>query len=206
MNSFSFCHQHLYPPEYEGHFESLMIPFQEIRDRVKKIAALIHNDYKGSRPVLVCTLKGACPFYSQLADALQDLRQGYDMEFVRTSSYEGTTTTGKVEIVGELKVENLKGRHILLVEDIVDTGTTLSVLVPMLYDQVKPASIVVCTLLDKRLEHKKFQARYIAFSIPDKFVIGFGLDYNELYRDLKDIFVISQTGIEFDASKLYLAD
>lgn len=125
------------------------------------------------------------------------------MEFVRASSYEGTSTSGNVQFVGELKMNSLKGRHILLIEDIVDTGTTLSALIPMLKEQGKPASIEVCSLLDKRLETKKYEAKYIGFSIPDKFVIGYGLDYEELYRDLKDIFVISQAGIDFDASSLH---
>lgn len=180
-----------------------MITCAEINERIQALATLIHADYKGTRPVLVCTLKGASPFYIHLSDALKELRQGFDMEFVRASSYEGTTTTGKVEFVGELKMKSLKGRHILLIEDIVDTGTTLSALIPMLQEQGEPASIEVCSLLDKRLEEKKCKAKYIGFSIPDKFVIGYGLDYEELYRDLKDIFVISQVGINFDASTLH---
>lgn len=177
----------------------------EIRERVKKMAELIHQDYKGSRPVLLCTLKGACPFYTHLTDALQNLCQGYDMEFVRASSYSGTSSMGAVEIVGELKVESLKNRHVLVIEDIVDTGTTLSRLVPQLKEQGKTASIEVCTLLDKRLgdsQKKHFRTKYVGFSIPDKFIVGYGLDYNELYRDLKDIFVISKAGIDFDVSKL----
>ena len=190
--------QHVYPPEYEGHFESLMVSASEIRARVLQLASLIHNDYRGSRPVLVCTLKGACPFFTHLTDALQDLRQGYDMEFVRVSSYDGASTTGNVQVVGELKVESMKDRHIVVFEDIVDTGTTVSALMPLLREQGRAASVEVCTLLDKRLVEspKKFQAKYVGFSIPAKFIIGYGLDYNELYRDLKDIFVISQKGIE----------
>lgn len=197
--------QHIYPPEYEGHFESLMIDSQQIRARVKELAKLIHEDYKGKRPVLLCTLKGASPFYTHLSDALQDLRQGYDMEFVRASSYEGTESSGKVVLTG-VKFEALRRRHVVLIEDILDTGTTLAYLVPELERKAEPASIVVCTLLDKRLDNghvKKHTAKYIGFSIPNHFIIGYGLDYNELYRDLKDIFVISKAGIEFDASTLH---
>lgn len=181
-----------------------MITCEEIDNRIKQLATIIHTDYKGLRPVLVCTLKGASPFYIHLADALKECRQGFDMEFVRVSSYEGTSTTGHVQFVGELKIDSLQGRHILLIEDIVDTGATLSTLVPMLQEQGNPVSIDVCSLLDKRLKGaKKYVAKYIGFSIPDKFVIGYGLDYEELYRDLKDIFVISQAGIDFDASTLH---
>jgi len=195
--------QHVYPVEYEGHFDHLMIDCQEIRQRVKDLAALIAEDYRGKRPILLCTLKGACPFYTHLSDALQDLRQGYDMEFVRASSYEGTESTGTVTLTA-MKPAALQGRHVLIVEDILDTGTTLAKLVPHLVEEGRPASVHVCTLLDKRIsEPKKFSAKYIGFSIPNHFIIGYGLDYNELYRDLKDIFVISQAGIDFDARTLH---
>ena len=191
--------------EYEGHFSSLMIDSTEIRARVKELAKLIHEDFKGKRPILLCTLKGASPFYTHLSDALQEHRQGYDMEFIRASSYEGTESSGNVVLSG-LKYETLKNRHVLLIEDILDTGTTLAHLVPVL-EKSQPASIEVCTLLDKRLgegKEKKHTAKYVGFSIPNLFIIGYGLDYNELYRDLKDIFVISQQGIDFDASQLHV--
>lgn len=125
------------------------------------------------------------------------------MEFVRVSSYDGTTSTGHVQLVGELRAETWHNRHVLVIEDILDTGTTLSSLVPLLKEKASPKSVEVCTLLDKRIDHKKFCAKYCGFSIPNHFIIGYGLDYNELYRDLKDIYVISQAGIDFDASKLH---
>jgi hypoxanthine phosphoribosyltransferase len=197
--------QHIYPPEYENHFDSLMLSAKEIRSRIVQLAELLHEDYVGKRPVLICTLKGACPFFQHLSDALQDLRQGYDLEFVRVSSYDGTTSTGNVKIMGELQLDTLKGRHVVVMEDIIDTGNTLASIMPILEKEAQPASLQVCSLLDKRLsEPKKFQAKYIGFSIPDHFIIGYGLDYNELYRDLKDIFVISQKGIGFDATKLHV--
>jgi hypoxanthine phosphoribosyltransferase len=197
--------QHVYPPEYENHFDSLMLSAKEIRSRVAQLAELLHEDYVGKRPVLVCTLKGACPFFQHLSDALQDLRQGYDVEFVRVSSYDGTNSTGSVKVMGELQLDSLKGRHVVVFEDIVDTGTTLANIMPILEKDAQPASLQVCTLLDKRLsEPKKFQAKYVGFSIPDHFIIGYGLDYNQLYRDLKDIFVISKTGIDFEAKKLHV--
>lgn len=180
-----------------------MLDAEQIRHRIRTIAKLIHEDYKGKRPILICTLKGACPFFTHLSDALQDLRQGYDMEFVRASSYDGTSSTGTVQL-SALKHEALNGRHVLVIEDILDTGTTLARLVPHILEHCNPASIEVCTLLDKRIhEPKKFTAKYIGFSIPNHFIIGYGLDYNELYRDLKDIFVISQKGIHFDARQLH---
>ena len=127
------------------------------------------------------------------------------MEFLRASSYMGTTSSGKVELLGsELKKEDLENRHVILVEDIVDTGTTLANLLPLLHN-LGPKSLEVCTLLEKRLEKDHIpaaKAKYAGFSIPNVFVIGYGLDYNELYRDVKDIWVISQAGIDFDAKTL----
>ena len=179
-----------------------MIDSKEIGRRVKELAVLLHEDYKYKRPVLLCTLKGACPFYVHLTDALQDLRQGYDMEFVRASSYQGTSTTGKVKL-SALDPETLRGRHVVIIEDIVDTGTTLSFLVSRL-KEYSPTSVEICTLLDKRLnQQKKYSAKYVGFSVPDYFVVGYGIDYNQLYRDLKDICIISQAGIEFDANELH---
>jgi hypoxanthine phosphoribosyltransferase len=200
--------QYLYPPEYEGHFDGLVISHADIIARVAELAALINHKYIGRRPVLVCTLKGACTFFTHLMDALQNLRQGFDVEFVRAKSYHGTSSTGTVQLLLEKDVvlEHLKGRHLLLIEDILDTGATLQKLVPALQEQGHPASVEVVTLLDKRLGDevdKKYKAEYIGFSIPDVFIIGYGLDYNELYRDLRDIFVISKAGIAFDATHLH---
>jgi len=116
-------------------------------------------------------------------DALQQCRQGYFTEFIRVSSYEGTKSTGRVKIGGGIDLESLRQKHVILVEDIVDTGTTLSHLIPELNEKANPASIEVCSLLSKRIEKpQKCSAKYIGFSIPDEFIVGWGLDYNELYR------------------------
>jgi hypoxanthine phosphoribosyltransferase len=178
-----FHSKHCFPPEYDGHFDSLMIAAADIRARVRELAHLLHADYAGGqhqRPIMICTLKGACPFYMHLLEALQELRQGYDMEFVRASSYDGTASTGIVTLLlGDLPVARLTGRHVIMVEDIVDTGTTLATIVPLLKEKGQPASIHVCTLLDKRLDdadEKKFVASYCGFSIPNRFIIGYGYD------------------------------
>jgi hypoxanthine phosphoribosyltransferase len=198
----------LYPPEYDGHFDGLVISHADLRARVRELAELIHATYAGRRPILVCTLKGACTFFTHLMDALQELRQGFDVEFVRAKSYHGTMSSGTVQLLlgKDMVMEHLKGRHVLLIEDILDTGATLQMLVPAIQKEGEPASIEVVTLLDKRLAdgvEKKYMAKYIGFSIPDFFIIGYGLDYNELYRDLRDIFVISQEGVAFDAKHLH---
>ena len=102
------------------------------------------------------------------------------------------------------KFDDLEGRHVILVEDIVDTGTTLAHVLPILQEKGSPKSLQVCTLLEKRLEKPpRINATYKGFSIPNHFIVGYGLDYNELYRDVRDIWVISQAGIEFNSSALY---
>ncbi len=102
-------------------------------------------------------------------------------------------------------MEDLNQRHVIVVEDIVDTGTTLSHLLPLLQEKAQPKSLAICTLLEKRLiEKAKVKPKYTGFSIPDHFIVGFGLDYNELYRDVPDIWVISQAGIDFDGTTLHV--
>eukprot|EP00529_Nitzschia_sp_RCC80_P027843 CAMPEP_0113492888 /NCGR_PEP_ID=MMETSP0014_2-20120614/28309_1 /TAXON_ID=2857 /ORGANISM="Nitzschia sp." /LENGTH=258 /DNA_ID=CAMNT_0000386735 /DNA_START=324 /DNA_END=1100 /DNA_ORIENTATION=- /assembly_acc=CAM_ASM_000159 len=193
----------IYPKEYDGHFDSLVLTSTEIQNSVKSIAEQIHTDYEGSRPMMLCVLKGATPFYQHLLDAMQDLRHGYETEFIRCSSYEGTDSTGRVKVGGGVEFERLTGKDIIIVEDIVDTGTTLSQLIPTLHEKCQPKSIEVVSLLSKRLdEPPKYVAKYVGFSIPNHFIVGYGLDYNELYRDTKDIFIISQAGIDFDQSTL----
>jgi len=172
-------------------------------EAVRSLANQIKEDYKGCRPVMVCVLKGANPFYQHLLDALQDCRQGFNTEFIRVSSYEGMKSTGSLKIKGGIDLESLRQKHVILVEDIVDTGTTLAHLIPLLNEKANPASIEVCSLLTKRIgKPKKCSAKYIGFSVPDLFIIGYGLDFNELYRDIKDIWIIAQNGIDFDPSSL----
>lgn len=195
-----------YPAEYEGHFESCMITSEELQDAVKLLARQICADCSGKRPLMICLLKGACQFFGDLLDELKQLKLGYDTEFVRASSYAGMSTTGSVKMMGELNIDALKGRHVFVVEDIVDTGTTLSTLLPMMKDLGQPASAEVVSLLDKRLDdstQKRFHAKYVGFSIPNHFIVGYGLDFNELYRDVSDIFVISEMGIKFDRTNLF---
>jgi len=193
----------VYPAEYEGHFDTLLISKDEIMEAVRSLANQIKEDYKGCRPVMVCVLKGANPFYQHLLDALQDCRQGFNTEFIRVSSYEGMKSTGSLKIKGGIDLESLRQKHVILVEDIVDTGTTLAHLIPLLNEKANPASIEVCSLLTKRIgKPKKCSAKYIGFSVPDLFIIGYGLDFNELYRDIKDIWIIAQNGIDFDPSSL----
>lgn len=195
----------LYPAEYEGHLGSVMISYDDIVARTAQLAKLINEDYKDERPVLICVLKGASPFFHQLLSALQDLKQGFTFEFMRAKSYVGGSSSGSVNITG-LDYSHLEGKAVIIVEDIVDTGLTLSQVIPALQNAGNPKSLRVCTLLEKRISvqrHPEAESariaiadRYVGFSIPDQFIIGYGLDFNESYRDLKDIWVISELGIQ----------
>jgi len=125
------------------------------------------------------------------------------MEFTRLSSYVGTQSTGDVQVMASnqvLDMERLRGRHVLVVEDIVDTGKSMSRFIPMV-EEYGTKSCEICTLLTKRLassvDKSSIIPKYAGFSVPDEFVVGFGLDYNEMYRDLEDILILSKMGIEF---------
>jgi len=167
---------------------SILISEEAIRQRVEALAAEINKDYAGESLTLVCALKGAMIF---MADLARRISVPVDFDFVGTSSYgDGTSSTGKVRLTKELDF-NPEGRHILLIEDILDTGHTLTFLKKYFADK-KPASFKVCCLLDKpdRRVVQGVEADYLGFPIPDKFVVGYGLDYAQRYRNLPYIGVL----------------
>jgi hypoxanthine phosphoribosyltransferase len=179
-----------------------MISHDQIHSRVVEMANMLHKDYLGQRIMLVCILKGAAVFCVQLLEALKD--HGVDLEYLRAKSYDGLQSTGQVQWTGWDQVtQACTGRHVVIVEDIVDTGTTLADLMPRL-KKYEPKSLRICTLLDKRLDNpKKIAVDYVGFSIPNHFIVGYGIDYNELYRELPDICVVSSKGVGFDRNTLY---
>ena len=189
-----------YPMIYKDHFSSLLISHATILSRTKEIAESIAEQYDKTQPlVLVCILKGSSPFFNMLLNQLSLLSVPYIIEFVRVKSYVGNETSGNVKLYQVEMPLSLKNRHVIVVEDIIDTGTTLKAIMPKFQD-CQPKSIEICSLLVKRLngskEDDKVVAKYVGFSIPDKFVVGFGLDFNEMYRDLLDIWVLGEKGIE----------
>ena len=156
--------------------------------RIKELGAQITRDYAGKRLVVVGVLKGSVIF---LADLLRVLGPEVDVEtdFVAVSSYAGTASTGAVRTLLDLR-QSPEGKDLLLVEDIVDTGLTVNVLTETLRTH-RPNSLEVCTLLDKPECRKiQFQPKYVGFTIPNEFVVGFGLDYDERYRQLPCVGVL----------------
>lgn len=159
----------------------------QIQKRVQELGAQIDADYPEGPVYLIAILKGACFFLADLARAMQTPAR---IEFMGISSYgRGKTTSGEVKLTKDLDT-SIEGCHVLIVEDIVDSGVTLNYLVNLL-KQRKPKSVKVAALLDKpdrRL--RPVDVSYVGFQIPDEFVIGYGLDYAEDYRNLKDICVL----------------
>ena len=159
----------------------------KINQAVAKLAAEINRDYRGKQPLLIGILKGSFVF---MADLVRRLDLPIEVDFVKLSSYgSGTKTSGKVKVVQGLK-SPIKGRDVLIVEDIVDTGLTVSFLMGNLRKK-KPASLKLCVLVDKPSEHKvPVTIDYLGFNVPDKFIVGYGIDWNEKFRQLPDICII----------------
>ena len=158
-----------------------------IREKVRELGARIADDYAGRDLVLVSILKGALPF---LADLMREVPIYCSLDFLEVSSYgAGTTSTGVVRILKDL-AKPIEGRHVLVVEDILDTGHTLSYVIEHLRGQ-HPASLGLCALLDKPARRvMPIRVDYKGFEIPDKFVVGYGLDFAERYRNLPFIGVL----------------
>jgi hypoxanthine phosphoribosyltransferase len=153
----------------------------ELKTRVHELGETLSREYTDKHPLFVSVLKGSFIF---MADLMRELDIYCDMDFMTVSSYgSGTTTTGAVKIIKDLSY-NIENRHIILVEDILDSGVTLSYLKNYL-SMRNPASIRICTLLDKPSRRKSdITADYVGFLCPDDFIVGYGLDYDEKYRNL----------------------
>lgn len=164
---------------------------EEMRARIKELGKQIANDYTGKDLVLVGVLKGAYAFYADLARAI---RIPMRVDFLIVTSYGGQSkTSGKVKVITEL-TEDIKGKDVLLIEDIVDSGLTVQYLIKTLSKQ-KPKSIKVCTLLSKP-ERRTIDVTldYIGFKIPNQYVVGYGLDYQQKYRNLPYLAVLDVEG------------
>lgn len=173
--------------------QQILFTQEQVAARVREMAAQISQDYAGKTPLVVGILRGSFIF---MADLVRAMDIPLTLDFMVASSYgAGTVSSGKVKIGLDLQ-EDIAGRDVLLVEDILDTGNTLSKLVAELKGR-QPASLKLCVLLDKpERRTKPIEADYVGFTIPDAFVVGCGLDYNQLYRQLPYIGILKPSVYE----------
>ena len=170
-----------------GDLEKILVTREEIAKAVREMGARLTRDFAGKDLVLICILKGACVFFT---DLIREIDLPLTTEFMSISSYGSSTkTSGVVRILKDLD-RDISGKHVLVVEDIVDSGMTLSYLKGVLENR-NAASISIVTLLDKPARRRvPLEVQYSCFNIPDAFVVGYGLDYDEKYRNLPDIGVL----------------
>ncbi|MBQ1482159.1 MAG: hypoxanthine phosphoribosyltransferase [Erysipelotrichaceae bacterium] len=173
---------------FADNVEKVLISEKEIVDRCKELGAQISKDYEGKQPMIVGLLKGSVPF---MAELIKYITVDCEIDFMAVSSYSGTESMGDVKIVKDLDC-SIKGMDVLVVEDIVDTGKTLEKVKKMLY--TKGANDVkIVSLLDKPDRRTvEIEAEYVGFTIPNEFVIGFGLDFNQKYRNLPYVGVLKE--------------
>ena len=166
----------------------VLISEEDVNKKISEVASQISRDYEGKEVHLICILKGGVFFTCELA---KRLTIPVSLDFMSVSSYgAGTKSSGVVKIIKDLD-EPLEGKHVVIVEDIIDSGRTLSYLLEILKKR-GPKDIRLCTLLDKRRVKKQVKVDYTCFTIPDEFVVGYGLDYDQKYRNLPYIGVVEQ--------------
>jgi hypoxanthine phosphoribosyltransferase len=176
------------PVDLHADVAEVLVSEDAIQARVRELGARISEDYRGRNLTLVSVLKGSLPF---MADLMRSIDVPVRIDLMEVSSYGGTTTesSGLVRILKDLSA-SIAGEHVLLVEDIIDTGLTLNYLIRYLRGK-NPASLRICTLLDKPARRLvEIPVDYTGFSIEDRFVVGYGLDYGELYRNLRFVGVL----------------
>ena len=168
----------------------ILVTREEIEEKIREVGRQITEDYRGKEPVMICVLKGAVVFFT---DLMREIDLPVTIDFMATSSYgSATKTSGVVRVLKDLD-QDILGRDVIIVEDIVDSGITLNYLTAMLR-QRGAASLRIVALLDKpeRRKVKELKVDYSCFRIPDEFVVGYGLDYDQKYRNLPDIGVLDR--------------
>ena len=166
----------------EKDIQQILLSEETIRRRVEELGKLLTEEYAGKDPVVVGVLKGVVVFYS---DMIRQIKVPCQMDFMWLSSYSGTNSTGELIVRRDVSVD-IKDRHVLILEDIYDTGTSLDFTYRHLMSK-GPASLKICTLIDKPERRKPgitLKPDYVGFTIPNEFVVGYGLDYNEHFRNL----------------------
>ncbi len=160
----------------------ILLTEEQIKEKVKELGEILTAEYADKNPIIVGVLKGVAIFY---ADMIREIKVPCQMDFMWISSYAGTHSTGNMVVKRDVSTD-IKGRHVLILEDIYDTGNSLSFVYEHLLAK-EPASIKICTLLDKPSRRKAgitLKADYVGYEVPNAFVVGYGLDYNEHYRNL----------------------
>jgi hypoxanthine phosphoribosyltransferase len=161
---------------------------EQVQDRVKELADAISEDYEGREIIAVGILKGAFMFFS---DLVKHIQVPMEIDFLSVSSYVKTESTGEMNIHADLR-ENIRDRHVLLIEDIVDTGLTLNFIQTLLLER-NPASLKICAFLDKKPRRKiDINIDYTGFEVPDVYLVGYGLDYENKYRNLPHIAIFKK--------------
>lgn len=164
-----------------------LISEKEISARVKELSNLLYSEYGKDEVVFICTLKGAVFF---ACDLLKKYKGDARLEFLRVSSYSGKNSSGKIELNLSISKDNIENKNVIIVEDIVDTGSTLKFLKDYV-SNMNPKSVKICTLLNKEERRIiEIEADYVGFEIDDLFVVGYGLDYDQKYRNLPYIGVV----------------
>ena len=166
----------------------VLLSEEQIQNRIRELGEILSKEYADKDPIIVGVLKGVVVFY---ADMIRLIKVPCQMDFMWISSYSGTNSTGSMEVKRDVSA-NIEGRHVLILEDIYDTGTSLDFTYKHLLTK-KPASLKICTLLDKPERRRPgitLQPDYVGFTIPNHFVVGYGLDFNEHYRNLPYVGVL----------------
>jgi len=194
------------PLHYRDDLKSVLIPYGLVQDRIEALASRIFSDLHIHIPeqlICMCVLKGGYRFFSDLVSKIQnenrlrnDRSLPMSLEFIRVRSYVNDRSADQLEIIGLSDLHVLKNKHILIIEDIIDTGVTMAGLKKE-FEKYNPKTIHVCTLFTKRRTDKKciFKPDYAGFEVPDHFIVGYALDYNEYFRDLEHICVMKESGI-----------
>ena len=172
----------------EKYIEKVLITEQQLKDRIRELGEELSREYEGKNPIIIGVLKGVVVFY---ADMVRQITVPCQFDFMWVSSYHGTESTGKMDVKRDISTD-IKGRHVLILEDIFDTGNSLNFTYNHLLSK-EPASLKICTLLDKpegRNPQVTLEADYTGFKIPNEFVVGYGLDFNEYYRNLPYVGVL----------------
>ncbi|XP_012823623.2 hypoxanthine-guanine phosphoribosyltransferase isoform X1 [Xenopus tropicalis] len=190
------------PKHYAADLEKVYIPHGLIMDRTERLARDIMKDMGGHHIVALCVLKGGYKFFADLLDYIKALNRNSDksipmtVDFIRLKSYCNDQSTGDIKVIGGDDLSTLTGKNVLIVEDIIDTGKTMKTLLAML-KKYNPKMVKVASLLVKRTPRSVgYRPDFVGFEVPDKFVVGYALDYNEYFRDLNHICVISEDGKE----------